>query len=80
MATAHLGLDVSPVQSAQTNVFFSDRPQLRLLLPCHNVKILWLNFVRTLTSMAEVDPIWVSCAPEIEQAVAALVVSPDEAL
>lgn len=95
MAVARLGLDESPVQSAQTNVFFRQATAATsfAMPPCKDFVAEFSNaltgsgppkrrskIARTLASMAEADAIGVGRAPEIEQPVAALVVSPDEAL
>ncbi|RXN23733.1 extracellular calcium-sensing receptor-like protein [Labeo rohita] len=93
MAVARLGLDNS-VQPAQTNVFFKQNVDSMFTMPpCKdfvaefasaltgsNVPKRRSKTARTPASMAEADSIGVGRAPEIEQPVAALVVSPDEAL
>lgn len=95
MAVARLGLDKSPTQPAQTNVFFRQvaNSDVFAMPPCKDFVAEFSNALtgsnvsrrrsktaRTLASMAEADSIGVGHAPEIEQPVAALVVSPDEAL
>ncbi len=92
MAMSHLGLDRS-VQPAQSNVFFRQNADTTFTMPqckdfvtefssalSSNVPRRRSKSARTLASMAEADSIGVGRAPEIEQPVAALVVSPDEAL
>ncbi|RXN04552.1 extracellular calcium-sensing receptor-like protein [Labeo rohita] len=95
MAIARLGLDESPAQSAQTNIFFRQPTSATsfAMPPCKDFVAEFSNaltgagppkrrskIARTLASMAEADSIGMGRAPEIEQPVAALVVSPDEAL
>ncbi len=94
MEVARLGLDNSPVQPAQSNFFFR-QPSAGsnfAMPPCKDFVAEFSNSLigsstpkrqsktaRTLASMADADSIGVGRAPEIEQPVAALVVSPDEA-
>lgn len=94
MEVARLGLDNSPAQPAQSNFFFR-QPSAGsnfAMLPCKDFVAEFSNSLigsstpkrqskttRTLASMADADSIGVGRAPEIEQPVAALVVSPDEA-
>ncbi len=93
MAMARLGLDRS-VQPAQSNVFFRQNADTTFTMPqckdfvtefssaltSSNAPRRRSKSARTLDSMAEANSIGVARAPEIEQPVAALVVSPDEAL
>ncbi|KAL0150342.1 hypothetical protein M9458_054344, partial [Cirrhinus mrigala] len=94
MAIACLGLNESPAQSAQTNFFFRQPTAATsfAMPPCKDFVAEFSNTVtgsgpkwrskiaQTLAYMAEADSIGMGHAPEIEQPVAALVVSPEEAL
>lgn len=92
---ARLGLDECPAHPAQSNVFFRrPSPVDSFAMPaCKDFMAEFSNALkgpgmakrrsktaRTLASMAEAESIGVRSVPEIEQPVAALVVSPDEAL
>ncbi|KAI7807853.1 hypothetical protein IRJ41_011482 [Triplophysa rosa] len=94
MAVARLGLDTS-VQATQPNVFFRQPPVENSfsMPPCNDFVAEFSNALtasganrlrpktaRILASMAEADSIGVGRTPEVEQPVAALVVSTDEAL
>ncbi|KAI7813915.1 hypothetical protein IRJ41_004328 [Triplophysa rosa] len=94
MAVARLGLDTS-VQATQPNVFFRQPPVENSfsMPPCNDFVAEFSNALtasganrrrpktaRILASMAEADFIGVGRTPEVEQPVAALVVSTDEAL
>ncbi|KAL1279564.1 hypothetical protein QQF64_026237 [Cirrhinus molitorella] len=93
MAVAHLGLDKC-VQPPQTIVFFKQNADSTFAMPpCKDfvaesssaltgssVSKRRSKTAHTFASMAEADFIGVGRAPEIEQPVAALVVSPDEAV
>ncbi|KAI7792751.1 hypothetical protein IRJ41_019137 [Triplophysa rosa] len=94
MAVARLGLDKS-VQATQSNVFFRQPPAENsfTMPPCNDFVAEFSNALtgsgafkrhpktaRILASMAEADYIGFGRTPEVEQPVAALVVSTDEAL